>query len=445
MKEGNELLNKFKENLSELIRYRSISTDSSSKNDIDKTSTALASMFEKNGFKTKVLYGKTTNPYVFAEYKIGSSKKTVLIYGHYDVMPSGDENSWKSKPFELTERSGRLFGRGSVDNKGQLLIHLTAISDLIKSEKICCNVKFLVEGNEETGNIEIADLIKRNKELLSCDYVLISDGELCGNKPTIEAGFRGGGNVKITYTTAKCDVHSGLYGGAIPNPAHELSILISKFYDKNNKVAIPGFYEGADKISLEEIRNNKSLKFSLSKLSDLIGIKILKTEKGIDYFTQVGLRPMLTVSGIKSGYIGEGFNNIVPCSAEARVNFRLVSSQDPKNIISSFLKFVKKNTPSYVKYKVEVDNTFSAIKLNIKSKLVIELKSILEEVYESKAVFVFVGGSVPVVNFFRDILNVEVVSIPFGNEDCNMHGLNENFDLKLVEKALKVSKDIFSK
>ncbi|MFZ2663966.1 MAG: M20/M25/M40 family metallo-hydrolase [Patescibacteria group bacterium] len=445
MEEKSKLLNKFKKNLSQLIKCESVSTDSSFKSGIDKTAKVLVDMFKENGFETKVLLGKTTNPYIFAEYKVSDDKETVLIYGHYDVMPSGDEANWKSKPFELTERSGRLFGRGSVDNKGQLLVHLTAISELIKNKKINCNVKFLVEGNEETGNVEISNVIKKNKKLLACDYVLISDGELCGNRPTIEAGFRGGGNIKITYTTAERDVHSGLYGGAIPNPAHELSILVSKFYDKNNKVRIPGFYEGVEKISPEELKNNKRLKFSLTKLKELTGVKSFKTEKGVDYFSQIGLRPMLTVSGFKSGYTDEGFNNIVPCSAEARVNFRLVSSQSPKVIIGKFLKFVKKNTPAYVKYTVEVDNTFSAVKLDIKSKLVTEFKEILESVYKDKVVFVFVGGSVPVVNFFKDLLSVEVVSIPFGNEDCNMHGINENFDIRFVEKALEFSRSIFSK
>jgi len=445
MNKNKKLIEKFKSNLKEIIKFKSISTDSSFKPEFIKTVDTLVKLFKVNGFKVKVLRGKTTNPYIFAEFNVGKDKKTVLIYGHYDVMPAGDEDMWKSKPFDLTEKSGRLFGRGTVDNKGQFLIHLTAISELIKQKKLSCNIKFLIEGNEETGNVEIADLIKKNKKLLACDFVVISDGEMHENRPTVEAGFRGGGNVKVTFTTAKDAVHSGLYGGSVPNPAHELSNLISKFYDKNNKVAIPGFYKGVDKITKEELKNNKTMRLSLSKLSKLTGIKAFKNEEGIDYFTQVGLRPMLTVSGIKSGYIGEGFNNIVPCSAEARVNLRFVSSQKPKIILKNFVKFVKNNTPSYVDFKIEFDNNFEAIKLNVKSKLVEDIKEILKEVYKQKVIFVYVGGSIPVVNFFKNSLGVEILSIPLGNEDANAHGANENFKMELVQKALEFSTKMFGK
>jgi len=445
MKENKKLLQKYKENLKEIIKFQSISTDSSFKNEFSKTVDALVELFKANRFKVKILKGKTTNPYVFAEFNVGKDKKTVLVYGHYDVMPSGDEEKWTSKPFELTEKGCRLFGRGSVDNKGQFLIHFTAISELIKTNKLNCNIKFLLEGNEETGNVEIADVIKKNKKLLACDFVVISDGEMFGNKPTIEAGFRGGGNVKLTFTTAKDAVHSGLYGGAIPNPAHELSSLISKFYDKTNKVAIPGFYEGADKVTRAELKNNRGLKLSLAKLKKLTGIKVFKTEKGIDYFTQIGLRPMLTVSGLKSGYISEGFNNIVPCSAEARVNLRFVASQKPKVILKNFVKFVKNNTPEYVDCRMEFDNDFEAIKLNTKSKLVEDIKKILKNVYKQKVIFVYVGGSIPVVNFFKDSLGVEILSIPLGNEDANAHGANENFKIKLIEKGLEFSVKLFGK
>lgn len=443
MKEQKQL-KEFKENLSKIIKFKSISTDSSYKKEIQKTVDALVLLFKINGFKTKLLNGKMTNPYIFAEYKAGSGRKTILVYGHYDEMPSDDPLKWVGEPFSLTERNGRLYGRGVIDNKGQFTIHLTAVSELIKNRKLNYNVKFILEGNEETGNDEIAQVIKRYKKLLKCDFVLVSDGEMLDDKPTIEAGFRGGTNLTLKYTTANGDVHSGLYGGAIPNAAHELSNVIAKFYGKNNKVMIPGFYEGVDKISKEEYENNKVLKFSAGKMSRLTGIKAFKCEKGINFFSQTGLRPMLTVSGMKSGYIGEGYNNIVPSFAEARINFRFVASQDPKNVIKAFGEFVKKNTPNYVKCEIKHSGSYEALKINVRTKTIYDIKMLLEKVYGEKVLYRYVGGSIPVIGTFVEILKKEVISIPFANEDCNMHGVNENFKLDLAEKALKFSKALFS-
>lgn len=437
-------LNIFKKNLTEIIKFKSISTDSKFKPEMLKTANALKILFAKLGFKTRVLKGKTTNLYVFAEYLLGRDRKTILIYGHYDVMPPGDLEKWVGDPFKLTEKNGRLYGRGVIDNKGQFTIHLTAISQLIKAKKLKCNVKFLLEGNEETGNVEIERVIKDNQKLLACDCVLISDGELTDNKPTIEAGFRGGVNLTIKYRTGNGDVHSGLYGGSIPNAAHELSNLISRFYGSDNKVKIPRFYDGADKVSLDELKNNQSFKFSKKKLYELTGIKTLKCEKNIDYFTQTGLRPMLTVSGMLSGYIGEGYNNIVPSYAEARINFRFVTSQKPNKILKVFKEFVKKNTPKYVDFEIDETAAWEALKIDIKSDAVKEAKEILEKSYGEKPVYRYVGGSIPVIGVFRKLLTDDVISIPLANEDCNMHGVNENFKLDLVKKALSFSRSFFA-
>jgi len=437
-------LNTFKKNLAKLIKFKSISTDSKYKTEMLRTVKVLRKLFSDSGFKTRILKGKTTNPYVFAEYRVGKDRKTVLVYGHYYVMPSGSLEEWIAEPFALTERNGRLYGRGVIDNKGQFVVHLTAISDLISSRKLKYNVKFLLEGNEETGNVEIEQVIQNNRSLLSCDYVLVSDGELTNNKPTIEAGFRGGINLTVRYKTGKGDVHSGLYGGSVPNAAHEISSLVAKFYSSDNKVKIPGFYEGVDKVTLGELKNNKALKFSKKKLCKLTGIRALKCERDTDYFTQTGLRPMLTVSGMLSGYTGEGYNNIVPSCAEVRVNFRFVASQNPKNIVNSFKKFVKRNTPKYVDYEINETASWKALKIDITSNAVRKAKNILEKSYGEKAVFRFVGGSIPVIGFFKNLLTDDVISIPFANEDCNMHGVNENFRFNLIKKALNFSESFFS-
>jgi len=440
-----EIIETYLGNLKNITAFKSISTDSVYSSELEEVADALKNLFEKGGFKSKILKGKTTNPYVFSYLEVNKKFKTILIYGHYDVMPARNNDGWIGDPFKVTLLNNRIYGRGVADNKGQFLIHVAAISDLAKSGKLGYNIKFLLEGNEETGNVEIADVIRRNKEELSCDYVVISDGEMVQNRPTIEAGFRGGVNMTVSMRTANGDVHSGLYGGAVPNAVHELSTLISKFYDRNNKVAIPGFYNGVGKPTEFELKNNRSLKFSLSKLRKLTGIRAFKCEKGMDFFTQTGLRPMLTVSGLRGGYIGEGYNNIVPGLAEAKINFRFAASQDPEEIIDNFKKFIRKNVPEYVQYTVVCTESWPALKMNINTKMISEIKKLLENTYKKKVVFSFVGGSIPVIGFFRDILKSQVISIPLANEDCNMHGVNENLRLDFVDKSLDFSRRLFSK
>ena len=440
-----EIVETYLKNLKNIIAFKSISTDSVYSSESEKVANALKDLFEKGGFESKILKGKTTNPYVFSYLEIDKKFKTVLIYGHYDVMPAKSDDGWVGDPFKVTLLNNRVYGRGVADNKGQFLIHVTSILDLMKSGNLGYNIKFLLEGNEETGNVEIADVIRKNKEMLTCDYIVISDGEMVQNRPTIEAGFRGGVNMTISIKTADSDVHSGLYGGSVPNAVHELSVLISKFYDKNNRVAIPGFYNGVDKPTEFELKNNKSLKFGLSKLKKLTGIRAFKCEKGMDFFTQTGLRPMLTVSGFRGGYIEEGYNNIIPGSAEAKINFRFAASQNPMEIINNFKKFVRQNIPEYAQYTITCTEFWPALKINTDTKIIGEIKKLLENSYKKKVVFSFVGGSIPVIGFFRDILKSQVISIPLANEDCNMHGVNENLRLDFVNKSLDFSRRLFSK
>ncbi len=434
----------FKRLLSEYLSFKSISTDKAFLPEIQKQVDWLSNLFSKNGFEVEILKGRECNPVIFASHKTSKSAETILVYGHYDVQPANKEDGWGSDPFSLYEKSGKLTGRGVVDNKGQNLIHIYTVINLIKEKKLAYNVKFMIEGNEEAPSAEILKIVKEYRKKLACDYVVISDGEI-PYKPAIDYSLRGGFNVTLKYKTASNNVHSGIFGGAIPNAAYELTNFISKLYDKDNKIAVPGFYDNVDIITKKQVRNNRKLLENPQEIYKLTGVKALKTEKGIDFYTQTGLRPTIQITGFKAGYIGDGYSNIVPAVAEARINFRIVTSQNPKDVLKTFEKFVKKNTPKYVDWKVDVSGPHNPIKIDTGSKKFEEAKKVLKEAFGDDVLVKPVGGAIPIVSDFKEILGVDTLLISLGNDDCNMHGANENFDTGLLEKGLKFSRLFFQR
>lgn len=441
-------IEKYKELLKEYIALQSVSTDPDKKNEIMETSKWLVDLFKMYGFEAKTIDKEGLNPVVFASINIDSMLETVLVYGHYDVQPALKEDGWESDPFDLVEKEGRLYARGVVDNKGQNLIHIFSVINQIQEGKLKYNVKFILEGDEESGGVElIAQLMEENKELLKADYVVVSDGEMVAGKPCIEASFRGGFNATLKYNVSKNNVHSGLYGGAVPNAAYELCKFVSTLFNESNVVSFSDFYNGADEITKEEIDNNNRLaQIGQENALANAGFKILKTEENkYDFFTQTGLRPTLQVTGFKSGYIGAGYSNIVPAQAEVRINFRLVASQKSEEIIEVFKKYVLENTPEYVDYNLEFEGIHDPIKLDTSSKFFDDVKKLLKEAYNDEVFTYNVGGAIPFIAKVKEIWGIDTVSVGLCNEDCNMHGANENFKVDLIEKGLKFSERFFSK
>ncbi len=366
-----------------------------------------------------------------------------MLYGHYDVQPANKADGWNTDPFKLAITKSRLFGRGVVDNKGQFLIHVATILDLIKHNKLKFNIKFLLEGNEETANPEIAGIIKENKDMLAADIVVVSDGEIVGNNPVIDSSFRGGFNIKFIFKTANTPLHSGIYGGAVPNAAYELSKTLAKLYDNQNKVSFADFYTGAPKPTTLQIKNNKSFPFALKDILKGVGVKQALTEIETDFLTQTGLRPTAQISGIASGYIGEGFANIVPNTAEVKINVRTAPGQKPKPVLEALLKFFKTNTPKYVKLTSEIEGIHDGAMFDMTTQKVKHAVALLEKAHKTKVFFKNVGGALPVIVHLNKILKTDTLSISLCNEDCNMHGVNENFKIDLVKKALEFSKLFF--
>ena len=430
--------------LKKFVSFKSISTNPIYKPQIEETVQWLKKTLSDGGLDVNLWETEHVNPVIFAKYGNDPTKKTVLIYGHYDVQPAEIEQGWKSDPFVLVERDGGLVARGVVDNKGQILIHMYTVMKLIKEKKLKYNIKFLIEGNEETGNVELAGLLKKYKEHLSTDIILVSDGEVIGKHPVVEESLRGGFNVNLHLKTGKNDLHSGLYGGAVPNALHELGRLTAAFYDDHNHINIPEFYNGCDKITKEQQANNQSIPTTQKELIQQSGVKKLIMEDGYDFYTQVGLLPTIQVTGISGGYTGIGFANIVPCQAHAKINVRIAPTQDPQRIYRCLQRFIKKTLPSYVEYEIEIDGPHHPIKFDLSAEVYQNTKDVLSQVYGTKTLVKNVGGALPILSEFREILGVETISVSLGNDDCNMHGPNEIFKKWHLEKGLLFSQQFFS-
>lgn len=438
-------LEKFQELLGQYIAFKSISTDPLFVSEIKGNVEWLVKLFKDNGLEVFCLQGENSNPVVVAGCHQSSDLETVLVYGHYDVQPAVKEDGWISDPFTLSIRDGRLYGRGVVDNKGQNLIHVLTVLELIKLGKLKYNVRFVIEGNEETGNSDLSDLIKNNLDKFQSDIVLISDGEIVGDTPTIEASLRGGFSVKIIFKSANDDLHSGIYGGGVPNSAFIASKFVSTLKDSNGKVTIENFYDKVLDATNEEKENFVNLP-SDDEVAKTVGVKEVTTEDNRSFYEQTGLRPTIEVIGMHSGYTDSGFKNIIPAKADLRLNFRLVSGQVPNEIYKLFREKLEEFAKDeHITFEIFPTDFYDPVRLDVSSKLALEVHEKLKNIYGRKTIVRYVGGGIPVVSDFQKYLKKDALLIPFGNEDCAMHGANENFRIDLVEKALKFSWEFFSK
>ncbi|MDQ6985007.1 MAG: M20/M25/M40 family metallo-hydrolase [Candidatus Dojkabacteria bacterium] len=430
--------------LKQIIQLKSVSTDHSFKDECALTAKWLNELFNDNGFETKIHEGYG-NPIVVASYVADESFETCLIYGHYDVQPAEKEDGWNHDPFDVYEENGRLYARGVVDNKGQVLIHIANIIDLIKDGKLAYNVKFMIEGDEETGSPKLPDFIKEHKADLACDFFLISDGEIISDNPVIDAGFRGGANTKLVIKTASTDLHSGLFGGVAPSAAHEAAKFVANLKDSNNQVTIPGFYDDVDSISDEILENNKNIPFDMDEITNITGIKALKNEEGVDYYSQVGLRPTIEVTGLDSGFTDEGYRNSIPALATVKVNFRLVKNQNPNEVIEKYKQYIASVMPEYVEWDLQVTDPYEASKMNLDNKYVQIVKDKLTKSFGKAPYLAFSGGGLPIVILYQKYLGTDGVLAGLGNADCNMHGTNENYNIDILKKGLEFSRLFFSK
>ncbi|MEX0609413.1 MAG: dipeptidase [Balneolaceae bacterium] len=432
---------KFLNELFELLRIPSVSTDSQKKEEIKKAAEFLLNQLSSLDLDTVKTFETPGNPIVYAEHCPHKDRPTVLIYGHYDVQPPDPEELWDTPPFEPTVKDGLIYARGASDDKGQAFTHIKAIESFVKSGKeIPVNVKFLLEGEEEIGSPNLVPFIEEHKELLACDMVLISDTSMFGeDQPSITYGLRGLAYMEVEVVGPNRDLHSGVYGGAIENPVNVLCEIIAKLKDEDGVIQIPGFYDKVVPLTEEERKAYAQLPFNEEEYKKTLDVKALDGEKGYSTLERSSGRPSLDVNGIWGGYQKEGAKTVLPSKANAKISMRLVPDQNPKEIARLFKEHVESLAPDTVKIKVNehhggfasvTDLSFYGLKAGAKA---------FEEIYQTNVLFSREGGSIPIVADFKRVLGVESILMGFGLTSNAIHSPNENFSLKDFYRGIKTS------
>ena len=442
------VINHIKENnanyINELIEYLkipSISTLEENKGDMQKCATFVADKLKEAGMDKVEIFQTAGHPLVYGEWLGAPGQPTVLFYGHFDVQPVDPLDLWDSPPFEPVIKDGKIWGRGTSDDKGQNFVHIKSVEAFFKTTgRLPVNVKFILEGEEEIGSEHFSAFLKEKKELLKCDTVVISDTSLYGEGiPTIGYGLRGLCYMEIEVTAANRDLHSGTFGGAVANPINELAKIIAKLHDKNGKITIPKFYDDVLPLTKKERENFKRLKFSDKAYAKELGLKELQGEKGFTTLERIWARPTLDSNGIVGGYTEKGAKTVLPSKATAKISMRLVPNQTPDKVAKLFTNYIKTLAPKSV--KVEVRNLHGAypVVVSLDSPAMVAASNALAKAFKKKTVFTREGGSIGVVVDFVKQLKVPAILMGLGLDTENIHSPNEHFSLKSFELGIMSS------
>jgi acetylornithine deacetylase/succinyl-diaminopimelate desuccinylase-like protein len=422
------------EGLFQLLRIPSISTLPEHKPDIQRAAEFLANEFREMGMKSvEIIQGKEgQNPLVYAEWLEAPRKPTLLIYGHYDVQPADPLDEWTTPPFEPTVRNNNVYARGAVDDKGQVYLLAKAVEGFFKTEgKLPLNIKILLEGEEEVGGEFIDEYIATHPDRLKADAALVCDTEFFAPElPTLCTGLRGLVYTELEARAAAHDLHSGMYGGAAPNPMQALAEIINKLKNPDGKILIPGFYKSVKKPTPAELASWKKLPFNEKNfMKKEIGTTALVGEKGYSVLERLWSRPTLEVHGFRGGFTGEGAKTVIPAVSTAKISMRLVPDMNPKEIIRLYKAYVKKITPPGIRTAIRVLSSAPASVVSTDSRWIAAAAEALEQVFKKKTVYMRSGGSIPVVGTFQKFLKTPSVMMGFGLPDDNLHAPNEKFHI----------------
>src|SRR5246500_1703756 len=418
--------------LCEFLRIPSVSAKSEHKPDIERAASWVAEKLRAAGFKKVEIVPTNMHPLVYAESLEAPGKPTILFYGHYDVQPAEPLELWTSPAFEPTVRNENLFGRGTADDKGQVHIHMKALESLQKvNGKFPINVKILIEGEEEVGSVNLWDFVQKNRERLKADALVVSDTSmLAKGVPSITYGLRGLNYYQLEITGTAQDLHSGVFGGAVPNPLTILCETIAKLHDKNFRVTVPGFYDDVATLSKQERKALNSLPWKEKEFRKTVGAPALGGEKGFTIVEQLWTRPTLEVNGIWGGYTGEGAKTVIASKAYAKFSTRLVPNQDPQKIAKLVEKYIRKLLPNTVSCKFELLSTGKPWAAPYSNPIFQKAIHALESGFGKKAVFIREGGSIPFVTQMHDTFKVPCVLMGFGLPDENAHAPDEHIALE---------------
>jgi len=421
---------RFLNELLDLLRIPSVSADPKYKNDVLKTADAVRDRLAEAGADNTEVCITAGYPIVYGEKIINGDLPTVLVYGHYDVQPPDPLDLWTSPPFEPVIKDDKIYARGACDDKGQMYMHVKAFESMMKTNTLPCNVKFMIEGEEEVGSNNLGIFVKANKEKLKSDVVLISDTSIIDNKvPSITVGLRGLSYMEVEVTGPNRDLHSGVYGGAVANPLAVLSEMIASMKDKNGKITIPGFYKDVQIVSKKERAEMAKAPFSKKAFMKDLGIADTRGEKGYTPNEQTSIRPTLEVNGMWGGYIGEGAKTVLPSKAFAKISMRLVPNQSSEKISKLFDRHFRKIAPKSVKVKVTYHHGGEPVVTPTDSVAYQAASRAMQDTFGKKPIPVRTGGSIPIVALFAKELKVKSVLMGFGLDSDSIHSPNEHYGL----------------
>lgn len=422
---------RFLSELFDLLRIPSVSADSKHAGDVRKAAVFLLEKLKAAGVDQVELCETAGHPIVFGEKIINPALPTVLVYGHYDVQPPDPLNLWTSPPFEPVIKDDKIYARGSCDDKGQVYMHVKAFEAMTKLNALNCNIKFMIEGEEEVGSEHLATFVKENKTKLKADVILISDTAIISlDHPSITVGLRGLSYMEVEVTGPNRDLHSGVYGGAVANPINVLSKMIASLHDEQGRVTIPGFYDKVVQLSASDREAINKVPFSLENYKKDLDIDDVKGEDGYTTVERTGIRPTLDVNGIWGGYTGEGAKTVLPSKAYAKISMRLVPNQDNGEISELFAKHFKSIAPKSVKVKVTALHGGQAAVTPTDSKAFQAASAAFEEVWGKRPIPTRDGGSIPIVALFKKELGLDTVLMGFGLDSDAIHSPNEHYGIK---------------
>jgi len=419
---------RFLEELFQLLRIPSISADSAFAGDVRKCAESVAEFLIKAGAENVVLEETAGYPIVYGEKIIDPSLPTVLVYGHYDVQPSVPNELWHTPPFEPTIKDGKIYARGACDDKGQFFMHVKAFETMMQTQSLTCNVKFMIEGEEEVGSSNLGTYCRNNKEKLKADVILISDtGILANDIPSIDVGLRGLSYVEVEVTGPNIDLHSGVYGGAVANPINVLCNMIASLHDENRHITIPGFYDDVLEVSVEDRESLARIPFDLEEYKKHLDIDDVLGEKGFSTIKRTGIRPTLDVNGIWGGYIGEGAKTVLPSKAFAKISMRLVPNQSSDKITELFQKHFESIAPASVKVKVSPHHGGEPVLTPTDSVPFKAASLAMLDTFGVEPIATRGGGSIPIVALFEKELQTKTVLMGFGLDTDAIHSPNEHY------------------
>jgi acetylornithine deacetylase/succinyl-diaminopimelate desuccinylase-like protein len=429
---------RFLNELLQLLRIPSVSADSKFKGDVRKAAEFVRESLQKAGADVAEIHETAGHPIVYGEKLVDASKPTVLVYGHYDVQPADPYELWHSPPFEPVIKDEKIWARGSADDKGQFYMHIKAFEAMMATNSLPCNVKFMIEGEEEVGSPNLGPFVAQNREKLKADVILISDTAMIANDvPSIDTGLRGLSYLEVQVVGANRDLHSGVYGGAVANPINVLARMIASLHDENGHITIPGFYDDVLELSPDERARINEAPFDLEDYKRDLGIEEVEGEAGYTTLERTGTRPTLDCNGIWGGYTGEGAKTVLPSKASAKISMRLVPNQSSEKITELFTKHFLSLAPKSVKVTVTPHHGGEPYLTPLDSPAYKAAEKALEESFGKKPVPTRGGGSIPIVALFEKELGLKTVLMGFGLDSDALHSPNEHYGLFNFYKGIE--------